>query len=84
MEDGTKRDRTLQVVLVLVGLFYSFWGYFLFGGLGHSRWLNGYQEVGPMFLSLNMVLGVFLLLAVKQPGQASLADRLWGLVKPCP
>ena len=25
-----KRERTLQVVLVLVGLFYSFWGYLLF------------------------------------------------------
>ena len=27
-EDGMKRERTLQVVFVLVGLFYSFWGYF--------------------------------------------------------
>jgi hypothetical protein len=26
-------------VLVLVGLFYSFWGYLLFDVLWHSRWL---------------------------------------------
>ena len=64
-----KRERTLQVALVLVGLLYSFWGYFLFGALWHSRWLNGHDDVGPMFLSLNTVLGVFLLLAVKQPAK---------------
>jgi hypothetical protein len=62
-----KRERTSQVVLVLVGLFYSFWGYLLFDALWHSRWLNGHNDVLPMFLSLNTVLGVFLLLAVKQP-----------------
>ena len=64
-----KRERTLQVVLVLVGLFYSFWGYLLFDALWHSRWLNRHNDVMPMFLSLNTVLGVFLLLAVKQPAK---------------
>jgi hypothetical protein len=64
-----KRERTLQVVLVLVGLFYSFWGYFLFNALWHSSWLNRHDDVGPMFVTLNMVLGVFLLLAVKQPAK---------------
>jgi hypothetical protein len=67
MEDAMKRERTLQVVLVLVGLFYSFWGYILFDALWHSSWLNGHNDVLPMFLSLNTALGVFLLLAVKQP-----------------
>jgi len=62
-----KRERALQVVLVLVGLLYSFWGYLLFDALWHSRWLNGHNDVLPMFLSLNTVLGVFLLLSVKQP-----------------
>jgi len=64
-----KRERALQVVLVLVGLAYSFWSYFLFEALWHSRWLNGHNDVGPMFLTLNTVLGVFLLLAVKQPAK---------------
>jgi hypothetical protein len=64
-----KRERALQIVMVLVGLFYSFWGYFLFDALWRSSWLNGNNEVGPMFVSLNMVLGVFLLLAVKQPAR---------------
>src|ERR1700739_5056528 len=63
-----KRERTLQVVVVVVGLVYSFWGYFLFDALWHSSWL-GHSDVLPMFLSLNTVLGVFLLLAVKQPAK---------------
>ena len=64
-----KRERALQIVLVLVGLFYSFWGYILFDALWRSRWLNRNDDVGPMFVSLNFVLGVFLLLAVKQPAR---------------
>ena len=62
-----KRERALQIVLVLVGLFYSFWGYILFDALWRSRWLIRNDDVLPMFVSLNFVLGVFLLLAVKQP-----------------
>ena len=68
-EDGMKRERALQVVLVLVGLFYSFWGYLLFDTLWHSSWLNGHNDVLPMFLSLNTALGPCLLLAVKQPAE---------------
>ena len=64
-----KRERALQVVLVLVGLFYSFCGYFLFDDLWHSRWLSGHSDVMPMFLSLNTALGVCLLVAVKQPAK---------------
>ena len=64
-----KRERALQVVLVLVGLLYCFWGYLLFDNLWHSRWLSGHSDVMPMFLSLNTALGVCLLLAVKQPAK---------------
>ena len=64
-----KRERALQVVLVLVGSFYSFWGYFLFDALWHSRWLEGHNDVLPMFLSLNTALGVCMLAAVKQPAK---------------
>ena len=64
-----KRERALQIVLVLVGLFYSFWGYILFDALWRSRWLRENDDVLPMFVSLNFVLGVFLLLAVKQPAR---------------
>ena len=63
-----KRERALQMVLVVVGVFYSFWGYLLFDDLWHSSWL-GHSDVMPMFLSLNTVLGVFLLLAVKHPAK---------------
>lgn len=64
-----KRARALQVVLVLVGLFYCFWGYILFDNLWHARWLSGHSDVMPMFLSLNTVLGPCLLLAVKHPAR---------------
>jgi hypothetical protein len=64
-----KRERGLQVALVLVGLLYSFWGYLLFDELWHVRWLSGHCDVMPMFLSLNTALGVCLLVAVKQPAR---------------
>ena len=64
-----KRERALKIVLVLVGLFYSFWGYILFDALWRSRWLDRNDDVLPMFVSLNFVLGIFLLLAVKQPAR---------------
>ncbi len=64
-----KRERAVQVVLVLVGLFYFTWVYITFDVLWHSRWLQGNQDALPMFTSLNAVLGVFLLLAVKQPAR---------------
>jgi hypothetical protein len=64
-----KRERALQVVLVVVGLFYCVCGYILFDDLWHVRWLNGHSDAMPMFLSLNTALGVCLLLAVKQPAK---------------
>ena len=60
------RERALQVVLVVVGLFYSVSGYLLFDNLWHARWL-GHSDVMPMFLSLMTALGPCLLMAVKHP-----------------
>jgi hypothetical protein len=64
-----KRQRALRVVLVVVGVLYSYWGYFLFNALRHSGWLKGHNDVMPMFLSLNTALGVCLLFAVKRPAE---------------
>ena len=64
-----KRERALQVVLVVVGLLYSFWGFILFDNLSHLKWLSGHSDVMPMFLSLNTTLGVCLLVAVKHPAR---------------
>jgi len=64
-----KRERALQVVVVVVGLLYSFWGYILFDNLWHAKWLSGHSDVMPMFLSLNTALGVCLLVAAKQPAK---------------
>jgi len=63
------RERVLQVVLAVVGLFYCFWGYLLFDDLSHARWLSDRNDVMPMFLSLNTALGPCLLLAVRQPAK---------------
>src|ERR1700756_1519485 len=68
-EDGMQRERVLQVVLLVVGLFYSVHGYILFDDLWHLRWLSGHSDVMPMFLSLNTALGVCLLVAAKQPAK---------------
>jgi len=63
------RERVLQIVLVLVGLFYCFWGYLLFDDLWQARWLGGHNDVMPMFLSLNTALGPCLLMAIRQPAK---------------
>ena len=64
-----KRQRALQVVLLVVGLLYSSLGYFLFRALWHSRWLAGHNDCLPMFLSLIVALGPCLLVAVKHPAR---------------
>ena len=64
-----KGERALQVVLVLVGLYYLTWAFITFDILWHSSWLQGNKDALPMFTSVNGVLGVFLLLAVKQPAR---------------
>lgn len=64
-----KRQRALQVVLVVVGLLYLGWSYPLLDSLWQSSWLRNHQDAFPMFMSVNATLGVFLLLAVKQPAR---------------
>jgi hypothetical protein len=62
-----KRERTVQVMLMLVGFYYCFWGYILFDELWHAKWLATHNDVLPMFVSLNAALGPCLLMTVKQP-----------------
>ncbi|HXT17552.1 MAG TPA: DUF6632 domain-containing protein [Gemmatimonadaceae bacterium] len=64
-----KRQRAVQVVVGLVGLLYLSWMYPLFDSLLRPNWLQNHQDAFPMFVSVNTVLGVFLLLAVKQPAR---------------
>jgi hypothetical protein len=64
-----KRERALQVVLALVGVYYLTWAFITFDILWRSSWLQGNRDALPMFTSVNGVLGVFLLLAVKQPAR---------------
>ncbi|HKR56663.1 MAG TPA: DUF6632 domain-containing protein [Gemmatimonadales bacterium] len=64
-----KRERAVQVALVLVGLLYLSWFIPLLQALWQSSWIQGNHEAFPMFTTVNTVLGVFLLLAVKRPAQ---------------
>lgn len=64
-----KRERVIQVVVFLMGLFYLSWFEPLFEGLWHSRWIPEHLEAQTMFVSVNTVLGIFLLLAVRKPAQ---------------
>ena len=63
-----KRERMLQIVLGLVGLFYLAMLYPLYTDLWQSKWLlQMNNECEPMFLSLHIALGFFLLLAASKP-----------------
>jgi hypothetical protein len=58
------RDRALRVVLVLVGLLFTAAIYPLFGGLRDPA---GSDTGDTMMMSLYFTLGVFLLIAVRNP-----------------
>lgn len=63
-----KRERTLQVALGLLGLFYVGLIYPLYTDLAHSKWLLEMKDAcEPMFLSWFIALGPFLLLAARKP-----------------
>jgi type II secretory pathway component PulL len=61
------RERALKIVLVLVGLLFLAGFYFLTISLWHAKWHAEQSEAEPMFLSLYITLGIFLLLAVRNP-----------------
>src|SRR6266852_1564237 len=57
------RERALKTLLVLVGLLFSAGVY----PLTTSLWQTNQAEFGPMMLSLYVTLGIFLLIAVRNP-----------------
>ncbi|MFY9561812.1 MAG: DUF6632 domain-containing protein [Terriglobales bacterium] len=57
------RERGLKILLVVVGLLFSATVY----PLATSLWQAHQAEYGPMMLSLYVTLGIFLLLAVRNP-----------------
>jgi hypothetical protein len=60
------RDRTLKVVLVVVGLLFSATIYPLLRS--SSLWQpNQSEDIEPMMLSLYVALGIFLLIAARNP-----------------
>ncbi len=57
------RERALKIVLVLVGLLFALTVY----PLTTSLWQAHEASYGPMMLSLYVTLGIFLLLAARDP-----------------
>jgi hypothetical protein len=60
------RERALKVVLVLVGLLFSAGIYPVVTSV-RSGWEANKEDALPMMLSLYVTLGIFLLLAVRNP-----------------
>jgi multidrug transporter EmrE-like cation transporter len=60
------RERALKVVLVSVGLLFSAGVYPLVTSV-RSGWEANKEDASPMFLSLYVTLGIFLLLAARNP-----------------
>ena len=64
------KERLTQIVLVIVGLVNLALIYFLFVDLWHSNWLlKQKNECDPMFLSVFVPVGVFLLIAARRPSE---------------
>jgi hypothetical protein len=66
---NVKRERARQIILAIVGLLYVALLYPLYTDLAHSSWLvaQNNNEIEPMFVSFFISLGVFLLLAARNP-----------------
>jgi hypothetical protein len=63
-----KRERILQIVLVVLGILFIAMIYPLYADLRQANWLvNMHNETEPMFLSFFIALGPFLLLAARNP-----------------
>jgi hypothetical protein len=78
-----KRERLLQIVLVIVGLFNVALIYFLYLDLRHSSWLlEQNNECEPMFLSFFIPVGVFLLMAARRPSEhrSMIALAAWWII----
>jgi hypothetical protein len=74
------RERVLKVVLVLVGLLFTTGVYPLIGSLLHS---SDSDPGDTMMLSLYVALGIFLLIAVRNPS-AHRSLIAFSMVKLCP
>ncbi len=63
-----KRERILQIFLVVLGILFIALVFPLYGDLRHANWLvSMHNETEPMFLSFFIALGPFLLLAARNP-----------------
>ncbi len=60
------RMRALKVVLIVVGLLFTAGIYPLVGSI-RDTWQTNKESAEPMFISLYVALGIFLLLAARNP-----------------
>jgi len=61
-----RRERVLKVVLVVIGLLFLAGVYPLITSI-RSGWQASRESTDPMFISLYVTLGIFLLLAARNP-----------------
>jgi hypothetical protein len=80
-ESTMNRERALKVLLVLVGLFFSAGIYPLIGSLLHPA---GSDTGDTIMLSIYVALGVFLLIAVRNPSahRSLIAFGAWSSLRP--
>jgi cbb3-type cytochrome oxidase subunit 3 len=63
-----KRERVLQFFLVVLGILFTAVVFPLVADLWHAKWLvKMHNETDPMFMSIFIALGPFLLLAARNP-----------------
>ena len=70
------RERALKVVLVIVGLLFC-------AGIVPLTMFFSREPSVPMLMSIYVTLGIFLLLAVRDPAAKPQPDRLRGMGKSC-
>jgi hypothetical protein len=61
-----RRERALKIILVLVGLLFTAGIYPLVTSV-RDGWQANKEQADPMFISLYVTLGIFLLLAARNP-----------------
>jgi Family of unknown function (DUF6632) len=65
-EDSMRRERVLKIVLVVIGLLFVAGVYPLITSI-RSGWQANREDADPMFISIYVTLGIFLLLAARNP-----------------
>ena len=64
---AVKREMVLRIVLIVVGLLFAVGGVYVLIPSVRDGWRINKEQVEPMFISLYVTQGIFLLLAARKP-----------------